>query len=73
MFACLQSSPGAPPRNALAARPDIARLISLYWMSKSFGVLPDPGGLLDQRADTFAYFTVFAAAQAEYEYQQQSR
>ena len=65
MLSCLTAPPTAPPRNALAKRPDIARAMSLYWMTKNLGTLPDPGGLRDQDADLFAYFAVFASAEAE--------
>ena len=37
-------------------------------MVKSMGTMPDPGGLLDQRADVYAYFGIFAAAEAEDSY-----
>lgn len=73
MLACLKAPPTAPPRNALAKRPDIARAMSLYWMTKNLGTLPDPGGLLDQRADTFTYFAVFASTEAEHAYNERER
>ncbi|MEI6724600.1 MAG: hypothetical protein WCN81_00080 [Actinomycetes bacterium] len=64
MLQCLQSD--KPPKNALAAEPEIADLIGLYFMCDNLGHLPDGGGVLDMRADHFAYFAVFAAAKAEY-------
>lgn len=66
MLMCLQSPASSPPHNALAKSPLIARYISLYSMAKSLSALPDAGGLLDQRADIYAYFSVFNAAEAEY-------
>jgi hypothetical protein len=68
MLSCLSSPPTAPPSNALAAAPEIARLIGLYFMAKNLGALPDPGGLLDQRADVYAYFVIFGGAEAEHIY-----
>ena len=68
MWLCLKTPPSAPPTNALAASPRIAALISLYFMSKSMGALPDAGGLLDQRGDVYAYFTIFSAVEAEHVY-----
>jgi hypothetical protein len=66
MLACLRAS--APPTNA---SPRIARMIDLYFMSRHMSALPDPGGLLDQRADVYAYFSIFAAAVAEHQRAQQ--
>lgn len=64
MLRCLEAP--APPLNLLAEYPRIADLISLYFMSKSLGALPDTGGLLDMRADHYAFFVVFTQAEAEY-------
>jgi hypothetical protein len=62
----LKLPPSAPPSNALAERPDIARMISLYFQCKNMGCLPEPGGLLDQPYDMTVYFTVFGNAEAEH-------
>jgi hypothetical protein len=64
MLLCLKSS--APPTNHLRKRPDIAALIGLYFMSKNLSALPEAGGVLDMRADHYAYFSVFATAEAEH-------
>ena len=68
MLQCLSALPSAPPRNALSKSPRLAQMISLYSMAKSFGALPDEGGLLDQRADVYAFFAVLANAEAEHSY-----
>lgn len=65
MLRLLQSD--APPRNALAAEPRIASMLSLYQMCQSMRSLPDAGGLLDMRADHYAYFQAFSGAESEYE------
>ena len=65
MLLCL-TSPNTPPVNQLRERPDVARYIGLYSMSKNLGGLPESGGLLDQSALIYAYFSVFAAAEAEW-------
>lgn len=39
-------------------------MISLYNMCQSMGALPEAGGLLDQRADIYAYFAIFVEADA---------
>ena len=67
MLQCLQSKPGSPPNNALAAEPVLASLIQLYYQAKNFqGALPDGGGLLDMRVDHYHFFAVFAEAEAIY-------
>jgi len=66
MLKCLSAPPSNPPRNALAQYPHIARLIGLYSQVKNLGVLPDEGGVLDMRADHYAYFGIFASAEAEH-------
>jgi hypothetical protein len=68
MLLLLKLPPSSPPSNALAARPDIARMIGLYAQVKNLGALPDEGGLLDQRADYYAYFAIFSAAESEHIY-----
>lgn len=68
MWLCIKTPPTAPPINALAASPRIAALISLYFMCKNMGALPDEGGLLDQRGDVYAYFNIFTAVEAEHVY-----
>ena len=68
MLQCLSAPPSAPPLNALRSNPRIASLIGLYSQAKDMGALPNPGGLLDQRADHYAFFAVFSAAIAEHEY-----
>lgn len=64
MLLCLQSK--ETPKNALAAHPRIARAMGLYFMCRNFSQLPDGGGVLDMRADTYAFFRVFGAAESEY-------
>jgi hypothetical protein len=63
MWLCLKN-PSAPPTKRLAKSPHIAEMISLYSQVRALGALPDAGGLLDQRADYYAYFAVFAAVEA---------
>ena len=70
MLSVLASAPTAPPRNALKKEPKIARMMELYFQTKNLGALPDPGGVLDQRADVYAYFAVFGAAESEHAYNQ---
>ena len=43
-------------------------MIGLYSQVKNLGALPDPGGLLDMRADHYAYFAIFLGAEAEYQF-----
>lgn len=62
---CLMT-PDAPPRNALASEPRIARMLNSYNLCKGLNCLPDPGGLLDQTAEWVAFAIVFGNAEAEY-------
>ena len=48
-------------------------MIELYGMSKRFGTLPDEGGLLDQRADVYIFFSVLANTEAEWRNRQHHR
>lgn len=74
MLLCLGSAPNQQPTNRLSKSPHIARMLGLYSMSQRFpGSLPDGGGLLDQRADVYAYFAAFAAAEAEDAYMKANR
>ncbi len=41
-------------------------MLGLYNQCRMLSTLPDPGALLDQRADYLAYFSAFAVAEAEY-------
>jgi hypothetical protein len=66
MLECLRAPASSPPRNALSRSPRIASLISLYFMCRNMGALPGAGGLLDQRADHYAYFTIFSSAESEH-------
>lgn len=46
--------------------PRVAAMLSLYWMCKNLRALPDPGAVLDMRADHYTFFTIFSSAEAEY-------
>lgn len=39
-------------------------MLSLYWQCKNLNALPESGGVLDMRADHFAYFGIFAEAES---------
>lgn len=72
MWLCLKN-PSAPPTNRLAKFPYIADMMSLYSQCRNLGALPDPGAVLDMRADHYAYFAIFANTEALYRFQTQQR
>lgn len=40
-------------------------MLGLYGTFRLFGTLPDQGTMLDQRADVYAYFHLFASIEAK--------